>query len=501
MIVIPIHRYKALLFSIMLSTFSLYLIGQPISEYDGKYLQPSTLKIIDSLSSFKYKNRFTVHEWYPVNLKSQNEYWNSHNTVIPAKDFFILANHISPTIRYYAYDYIIQNQLTSSKLEFLLDHLEDVEKVLFVYGKNSLFPKPSAQKFRPLLLSILYRSNLSENEQVMITKVIIDLKIKDNDLMDYALEHLELNESNYPTIKLVANDNTNNKAIALLAEYQKKEDQDFLKDKLKSIYRARSYSLNERFLKFAFENNFPNDPAELFLALHQEAKESNQLSVFLRKNSDIYTLIVVNSEAYRETILLDLLTARDVGIDNRKEHLNRINSIIRDLPAKELLDFRVMFWKQSGRLKCASLEFIKNRDLDLALQIAKKDLALLEKDEFLKLGCIRTYVRLLEENNLSAEKYINWGLQASDRNVRLNAINSSCAFPYPTAKKHLFNLWGPENNEYEYPSIIRALAKQELNLAEKDQIKEWYYDIRFKKKYKEHFFRVKEMILEMGIEI
>ncbi len=494
---------KALAFSILLCTFSLFLIGQPSSEYNGNSIDANTQKVIDSLVNFRYsyKRRFLSIGQPTVNQKDQNHYWNSHKAEIPEKDFFDLINHKSPVIRYYAYSHIIKNQLTSSKVEFLLNHLEDVEKIRYSNYRSSLMARPDKHELKPLILYILIHSELSQIEQETMAKAIIDLQLDNKDMMDYALDHLELNEENYSLIKSVANDNKNNKAIALLAEYQNEDDQDFLSTKLSSIYKNNKYEENKRFVKFAIENDFPIGSSDLFIAAHQNAKKSNQLSASIRRNSEFYKLITKYDKEHRENILLDLLSAADKDSLTRKKNFYQIHLIIKEVSPKELLDFRIKFWEKGGRLKCASYDHVKRLDSELAFRLAKRDLDLLEKDELHKFGCIRRFAEEMEENNLSSEKYINWGLQVSDGYLRLNAIKTSAYYPYPSAKKYILNLLGPGYKEYEHPNIIRTLSKHSLDTDEKEKIRKWFKERRYKKEYRDEIYKLKKTILEMGIDV
>ena len=134
-------------FTLLFSSLSFILIGQPVSKYQPEQLTPKTLAIIDSTLRVNH-NIWGVFKAYGLSGKpaEQYVYWKKKRSSITKKEFFILKNHPSPIIRYYAYEEIIVKDLTDSTFDFIKNHIKDVE-ILRISSGCIMIQKPIIHYF------------------------------------------------------------------------------------------------------------------------------------------------------------------------------------------------------------------------------------------------------------------------------------------------------------------------------------------------------------------
>jgi len=494
---------------VLFTTFIQSSYAQPISEYILNEIEPRTNEIIDSVlmlsdSTSIYREDLGLEDCQYIN------YWNKRKSLIPEKDYFNLINHKSPIIRFHSYIYILDNKLPLSKMEFINYHLADLEYVQYVtsrYQLNEITWKLYENKYetrwiktgpgyKPLIQHVIEAANFSKNELEILYRSIIK---KDLNSKEFPLSQLSLTESNYSIIKSLAHQK-NTTAIAMLAEYQKEENQDFLFNYLDSVFYLKTNRENKRFVEHSVKYDYPKGSIDRFLKFYEELKTSNSHNI----HKYVYKHYAKNNTPIRKELMTRLLLESSNATEQRrKEIYKNIVSLLWHVPDGELIDFRIEFWEKFGRLKCSSFRHIKSQYPDVAFRIANAELDRLEYDNYNSrhhINCLRKFVGNIVDNNLSPEKYINWALISKDQDLPEQALALSSIYSFPSSKVYVLNLMQSDNSSIRFRRIIDALVEFKLSENEKEEIREWVKPYRESEKSSKYAYPLEENLKKMGIE-
>ena len=495
---------KQLMYSLLfVSAFIYNSDAQPVSAYEPDGIDNLTNEIVDSL--------FTLMEPSDVHIADSRlkdcdyiKYWNKYGSEIPKEDFLNLINHPSAIIRYHSYRYILDNDLVSSKREFIIHHLADLEYVQYVTSKYQLNELTwilkdskwvkSGPGFQPLIVHLIHTIELAENEREGLYRTIIQENNNSSLVTEFPLNQLRLNEENYSVIKSLALSG-NVTAIGKLAEYQKEENQDFLLSYLDSTFLLKTDRENRKFIEHSVKYDYPKGSIDRFLS-HYKQNESEYI-----RYKHLYLHYAKDNTPIRKNLLNQLILKASVATETEKDKIHeQIKSHLKKTPDGELIDFRIEFWKESGWLECSSVHDINKRYPDVALEIAKAELVKLERDEFEKVNCYRKLISIIVKKNLSPEKYINWGLQSEDGQLLHSALALSGKYPFPSNKALVLSLMKPDCSPIRLRRIIDTLVEYDLSDNDRRQILEWVEPFRDVEESSKYPYPLEENLKRMGIK-
>ena len=286
----------------------------------------------------------------------------------------------------------------------------------------------------------------------------------------------------------------------MLAEYQKEENQDFLLKQLDSVFYFKTNRENRRFVEHSVKYDYPKGSIDRFLKFYEELKATD--SHFIHKHS--YLNYAKNNTPIRNKLMTALLLdAANSSDERKKEIFERISSLLWKVPDSEMIDFRIEFWKNGGRLKCSSFRHINSKYPELAFSIAKTELGKLENDNYNRkhyYNCYRKFIGNVADNNISPEKYINWTLKSSNQDLQNLALAMLCEYSYHSSKKLVFGLMESDSTPMRYRRIIDAVLHFELNESEKEQIQRWVNPYRIMEKTSKYPYPIEENLEKIGIK-
>lgn len=493
---------------LLIISFLSSLTAQPVSQYNLSELEPNTVQLLNSVFALM-DTTFTYIAHEELENCAYLEYWNKHHEEIPEKDFFNLIYHESPVIRYHSYRHILENKLASSPQDFIFPHLADLETVLLLkhrYQLNELVWKLDdvgrwvkvGPGSKPLILHVIGHTELSEEDSEALYQSIIKSNKPSAFATELSLAKLNANESNYPVIKMMAHKN-NNTAIALLTEYQKEENQDFLLSRLDSVFHHNTDRENRRFIIEAVKYDYPRGALEKFHAYYEMQKERG--NNFYKRYKYLYEQYAKNQTPIKIQLFKDLFQkAENTTTEKRRDLYKQIAKELNKIPDEELLDYRIEFWRKSGRLDCSTFHVLKRSHPDIAFEIAQTELDKIEQGTYRHYNCFSQYIYRIAAQDLSPEKYLHWALQSTDRRLPNSVLLLPKEYHYSSSKPYIFQLMTTDNTPLRVRSIIKGLVHYDLSEEEREHIVDWVKPYRGQESHNSFHVPLDKALDKLGIK-